>query len=586
MIPSFPRLPGILLAGTILLCAAAHAAMGDKVEIPKGPIASIKGETFTGVDLEHYRDLVTSAEGMIRGDLRQIAEDYILQNLADDVYTTMSTGKSDFDELPTTFKSINQRTYAKNLLVEGLRAKIAVPREKMEEWYKKNLRHYEQPERVRGRHIFLSTGDSPSSSPEVLRKKMADVKRQAESGTPFAELARKYSEASSGARGGEIDWVTYRMPIGPQNKPMNPVLETALFGLKPGQVSDVLQTSHGIHLMYAEDRTTTHTPTIDDLITSNILPGALMSDQLTSAVQQVIKDSVKKHGGEVLMTTVTGELTTGTPAYELGGKKWTLHQIELLHGPRFTQFFMRARGEQDGVKNLLEQVVEDEAFVQAAIDQGIGKDKKTAKDLAILAQRAAMQKKVQAIIAQDYTATEAQARQLYEKNVDKYRRPEAEGYVISVMAEVTTSGEGLAKAQRIAEEAYKRVQNGEPFEKVAREVSKDEAASSGGMVARHANGALTTSAAHHFDSVSAGLKEGQLGEVKSVGNGFAFAKVTGRWAGEPTPFENLKQILQRQAQQENVRKARTDLLTMLEAKGTLKWLEEAAKLSSPKEREN
>ncbi|RXM13569.1 peptidylprolyl isomerase, partial [Citrobacter sp. AAK_AS5] len=86
-----------------------------------------------------------------------------------------------------------------------------------------------------------------------------------------------------------------------------------------------------------------------------------------------------------------------------------------------------------------------------------------------------------------YTVTEEQAKEWYEQQKDRFRRPEAHGWVMSIKG-----GEGGGTAERMkaqqearkkAEAARERIEKGEDFEKVAREVSQDECASSGGLVA-------------------------------------------------------------------------------------------------------
>lgn len=110
-----------------------------------------------------------------------------------------------------------------------------------------NISKFEEPERVRAAHILLMTSDPETHQPlspekkAEKKKQMEDILKQARAGADFAELAKKYSEdPGSKDKGGE-----YTFPRGQMVKEF----EDTAFSLKPGQISDVIETQFGYHII-------------------------------------------------------------------------------------------------------------------------------------------------------------------------------------------------------------------------------------------------------------------------------------------------------------------------------------------------
>ncbi|HXT12787.1 MAG TPA: peptidylprolyl isomerase [Candidatus Angelobacter sp.] len=115
-----------------------------------------------------------------------------------------------------------------------------------------NTPSFEQPEMVRASHILLMTEDPKTHEPlppaekEAKRKEMEGILKQARAGTNFAELAKKYSEdPGSKDNGGE-----YTFPRGQ----MVPEFEKAAFALQPGQISDIIETKYGFHIIKLSEK--------------------------------------------------------------------------------------------------------------------------------------------------------------------------------------------------------------------------------------------------------------------------------------------------------------------------------------------
>jgi len=78
-------------------------------------------------------------------------------------------------------------------------------------------------------------------SKEEARARIEQARAALAAGTSFAEVARKYSDGPAASRGGALGRIAPGQMI--------PAFEDALFALKPGQVSDVVETPYGFHLI-------------------------------------------------------------------------------------------------------------------------------------------------------------------------------------------------------------------------------------------------------------------------------------------------------------------------------------------------
>ncbi len=129
-----------------------------------------------------------------------------------------------------------------------VRAKVQVGESEMREYYTANLAKYTEDESYRARHIFFKTGDKATPE-EILRSKTTAlaVLEDAKKGKDFAELAKKFSEDPAARKdGGDLGSF--------KKGDMQPELEKTILSLKPGEVSDLVSTPIGFHIIKLEAR--------------------------------------------------------------------------------------------------------------------------------------------------------------------------------------------------------------------------------------------------------------------------------------------------------------------------------------------
>lgn len=121
-------------------------------------------------------------------------------------------------------------------LSEVLSGKDEVSEEEVRRYYDEHKEEFYLKERIRVRHIVVKTLD------EALQ-----IRKRLQEGEDFAELARRYSISPSAKWGGDLGYIQ-RGQVGKE-------FEKAAFSLKrPGDISDIVKTTFGYHIIQLEDR--------------------------------------------------------------------------------------------------------------------------------------------------------------------------------------------------------------------------------------------------------------------------------------------------------------------------------------------
>ncbi|HEX6829629.1 MAG TPA: peptidylprolyl isomerase, partial [Burkholderiales bacterium] len=115
------------------------------------------------------------------------------------------------------------------------------------EFYVANPDKFKRPEQARARHVLIRVHPGADAAQrQAARARIEEVLAKARKGGDFAELARKYSEDSSASLGGDLG-------LFPRGRMVAP-FDEAVFSLKAGQVSDVVETEYGYHVIKLEER--------------------------------------------------------------------------------------------------------------------------------------------------------------------------------------------------------------------------------------------------------------------------------------------------------------------------------------------
>jgi peptidyl-prolyl cis-trans isomerase D len=135
------------------------------------------------------------------------------------------------------------------------RLKVSVPATDVQRYYNDNLQQYQTPEQVRASHILLKTEGKDEA---VVRKQAEAVLQQVKSGADFAGLAKKVSEdEETKANGGDLDYFVRGRMV--------PEFDTVAFTLQPGQVSDLVKSQFGFHIIKVVDKKAAVTRPLDEV---------------------------------------------------------------------------------------------------------------------------------------------------------------------------------------------------------------------------------------------------------------------------------------------------------------------------------
>ena len=152
---------------------------------------------------------------------------------------------------------VGERRKVKYLLIDEaqVRQKATVTPSEVQTHYNDNIQQFQSPEQVRASHILLKTENKDEAA---VRKQAEDLLKQVKAGADFAELAKKHSEdEGSKAAGGDLDYFGRGRMV--------PEFENTAFGMQPGQISDLVKTQYGFHIIKVVDKKPGTTRSLDEV---------------------------------------------------------------------------------------------------------------------------------------------------------------------------------------------------------------------------------------------------------------------------------------------------------------------------------
>jgi peptidyl-prolyl cis-trans isomerase D len=138
---------------------------------------------------------------------------------------------------------------------QALRAKMTVTPQEIQDRYQQNIATYSTPEQIRASHILFKTEGKDEAA---VRKLAESVLAKVKAGGDFAALAKQYSEDDgSKANGGDLDYFGHGSMV--------KEFEDAAWALQPGQVSDLVKTQFGFHIIKVTGKRPAVTRSLDQV---------------------------------------------------------------------------------------------------------------------------------------------------------------------------------------------------------------------------------------------------------------------------------------------------------------------------------
>jgi len=296
----------------------------------------------SGLVEEKFRRLITDGVSVSPAEIEQefrfqnekVKLDYALakpDELAAKITPDDAEIKSYFEQNKAKYQIPDKRVVRYALLDLGqLRQNTVVSDDELKVAYLANIQQFQVQNRVHAEHIlFLTTGKTDAEVVEI-KKHAEDVLAQAKKGANFEDLATKYSEdPGSKAKKGDLGWIVQGQTV--------PEFEKAAFSLDKGQISDLIKTQYGFHIIKVIDKETAHTKPLDevkDQIRTPLLlqkvdqQAASIADKMSSEIRQSNKVTLDDLAAKYHLSVAdTHPVAANEPVLELGNSQSVKDEI-------------------------------------------------------------------------------------------------------------------------------------------------------------------------------------------------------------------------------------------------------------------
>src|SRR5215831_15723712 len=306
------------------------------------PVATFEELVRQGLLEEKFRKLVTDGISVGPEELKdeyrfkneKVKLDYALikpEDLEAKIAPSDAEIKAEYEKNKAKYQVPERRSVRYALLdVNQLRQSIQISDDTLKQQYQANIQQYEVPTQVHVQHILFKTVGQTDAEVEETRKKAEDVLKQLKKGAKFDELAKKYSEdPGSKDKGGDLSWIRQGQTV--------PEFEKAAFSLAPGQISDLVKTQYGFHIIKVLEKQTAHTKPFEEvkdsirtplLLTEADKKASSTADQLSAAIRRSSKASLDDLAKQYnLAVGQTRPVSASEPILELGNSQEVRDEI-------------------------------------------------------------------------------------------------------------------------------------------------------------------------------------------------------------------------------------------------------------------
>ena len=168
------------------------------------------------------------------------------------------------------------------LLEQEVVSKVSVKPADVSAFYEKNPDKFKQPDAVRASHILIIVPpEADAKAKAALKARAEEALKAAKSGQDFGTLAKQYSQDGSASRGGDLGF----FPRGQ----MVPEFDKAAFSMQPGEISSLVQTQFGYHIIKVTERRN-----------GGVVPFA----QAAAQIQQFLEQQAQQDGGRAFVASL------------------------------------------------------------------------------------------------------------------------------------------------------------------------------------------------------------------------------------------------------------------------------------------
>src|SRR5215471_19993136 len=216
-----------------------------------------------GVSDAEVHDLFVKQNTKVKFDYAVLKQDDLKKGL----HPTDEELKAYYDAHKASYaSSIPEKRKVKYALIDTakLEADVKVTPDDLRAYYDQHRDQYRVPEQVKVSHILIKT-PLPGPDGKVDEKGAAEAQHRAEdllkqlrNGAKMEDLAKKYSEDPGSAKqGGSLGWIGRGQTV--------PEFEKVAFSLPKGQISDMVKSSYGFHIIRVDDKKDAHMKSLDEV---------------------------------------------------------------------------------------------------------------------------------------------------------------------------------------------------------------------------------------------------------------------------------------------------------------------------------
>lgn len=161
---------------------------------------------------------------------------------------------------PNQFKQLESANVEYLVLsLDSVRDSITLNEDDLRTYYKENAATLGSKEERRASHILIKAGkDTPAAEREKAKARATELLEQVRKApATFADVAKKNSQDGSAAQGGDLNFFGRNDMVKP--------FEDAAFGLKKGEISDVVETDFGYHIIQVTDIKPSRVPPFEEM---------------------------------------------------------------------------------------------------------------------------------------------------------------------------------------------------------------------------------------------------------------------------------------------------------------------------------
>lgn len=252
--------------------SGCKAAIDKNITISAEELDSEVQKTKTGLERQGYEITDTIMEEFEKDVLKQMIENQIFlrliksekfeleEGLLDEEIETIIAGFPSEEEFYSTIandgftKDSFREEFGNSLLQQKYKDEVVgvdveAKEEEIQAFYDDNPEYFKTEESATASHILIEIGaDFTESQKNDAKKQIESILKKAKSGDDFAELAKEYSEGPSSVNGGSLGEFSRGQMVAP--------FEEAAFALNPGEISEVVETQFGFHIIKLFEKST------------------------------------------------------------------------------------------------------------------------------------------------------------------------------------------------------------------------------------------------------------------------------------------------------------------------------------------